>query len=148
MISSRVARYEQVRQAPRPHVLVVDDDPGIRDVLRELLEDAGYRVELAADGLEALHILRDSPHRLVALVDLLMPRMGGVELLNCIARDRALRTRHAYLLMSAQPRALCDALADLLATYSIPVVLKPFEPEALLSTVRELASRFTWEAVH
>ena len=61
-------------------VLVVDDDYGIRDVLREVLADAGYQVVTAADGATALHYLQEAPAmpRLI-LLDLMMPVMTGWE---------------------------------------------------------------------
>lgn len=63
-------------------VLIVDDDPTLRDLLREMLEEEGYRVLQAAEGSIALDILRSSPHRLVVLLDYLMPGMGGKGLLG------------------------------------------------------------------
>ena len=50
-------------------VLVVDDDPMLRDLLREVLEAEGYSVLQAAEGHAALDLLRSSPHRLVVLLD-------------------------------------------------------------------------------
>src|SRR4030081_2307893 len=68
--------------APRP-VLVVDDDPDIRETLRFVLEDAGYPVYTAENGKEALAILA-SAERLPGLIllDLMMPVMSGAEMLK------------------------------------------------------------------
>ena len=129
------------------HVLVVDDDVYIREMLEVILRDAGYVVTSVQDGQAALDVLRDTRDRFVVLVDLVMPRMDGIALLNHVAGDRRLRSRHAYVLMSAQPRTLCSALCDLLASLSIPVLLKPFGMNALLNTVGELAGRTRWLAV-
>ena len=60
-----------------PHVLVVDDDTAIRQMLRLVLEDEGYAVREAMDGIEALAALRVSARPLVVLLDLMMPRLGG-----------------------------------------------------------------------
>jgi CheY-like chemotaxis protein len=60
-------------------VLVVDDDPDIRDALCELLEDEGYRVVSAANGSEALAHLRSGELPCVILLDLMMPVMDGWE---------------------------------------------------------------------
>ena len=61
-------------------VLVVDDDRDIRDSLVELLQDQGYRAAGAANGLEALEVLRTSaPLPCVILLDLMMPMMDGWE---------------------------------------------------------------------
>ncbi|HLZ22838.1 MAG TPA: response regulator [Ktedonobacterales bacterium] len=131
-------------QVSRPTVLIVDDDACLRDALGELLLDAGYAVRMAADGREGLSLLRAATERLVALVDVVMPNMDGIELLNQLAGDRTLAVRHAYALMSAQPRLLCAALTDLLLTLSVPVVIKPFDTDILLMTVAELARRVAW----
>jgi two-component system cell cycle sensor histidine kinase/response regulator CckA len=62
-------------------VLVVDDDQAVRQVIGQLLERAGYQVCLAADGQEALAILKEqAPEIRVVLSDLVMPNMGGFEL--------------------------------------------------------------------
>jgi CheY-like chemotaxis protein len=67
-------------------LLVVDDDAAIREVASGLLEDAGYAVATAEDGLEALAFLGRNPPDLV-ITDLRMPRMSGFELLK-IMRER------------------------------------------------------------
>ncbi len=62
-------------------ILVVDDEPGIRDLLREILEEEGYEVRLAADGQEARAALAASPPALV-LLDIWMPDLDGLTLLK------------------------------------------------------------------
>ncbi|GAA4837565.1 hypothetical protein GCM10023310_13920 [Paenibacillus vulneris] len=59
-------------------VLVVDDDPEIRDVIHVYLRNEGYRVLEAADGLEALDLLKSNLIHLVIL-DVMMPRMDGIK---------------------------------------------------------------------
>src|SRR4029453_111091 len=64
---------------PKP-VLVVDDDPDIRETLRFVLEDAGYPVYCAENGREALQVLEGAKHRPgLILLDLMMPIMSGEE---------------------------------------------------------------------
>ncbi len=59
-------------------ILVVDDDPDIRDSLREVLEDEGYEVACVGNGREALdHLKTSSPRPCVILLDLMMPVMDG-----------------------------------------------------------------------
>ncbi|HUY19830.1 MAG TPA: sigma-54 dependent transcriptional regulator [Candidatus Binataceae bacterium] len=64
-------------------VLVADDDPSIRLVVRHRLEAAGHRVEEAADGTSALEALRHG-HFDVALIDIIMPGMSGLDLLSAV----------------------------------------------------------------
>jgi len=72
-------------------ILVVDDDAGIRDLLREVLLDNGYVVELAANGADALAAVRAGPPAVV-LMDLMMPILSGFEAMMALKRDRATAT--------------------------------------------------------
>ncbi len=75
---------------PRP-VLVVDDDPDIRETLRFVLEDAGYPVYSAENGEEALTVLSTAnPLPGLILLDLMMPVMSGDEMLKALKRVHAL----------------------------------------------------------
>ncbi len=81
---------EPLREAGSATVLVADDDPGIRLVLRHRLEAAGYRVEETADSQSALEALISNRHD-VALLDIMMPGIGGLEVLSA-AREQSSRT--------------------------------------------------------
>lgn len=70
---------------PGGHVLVVDDEPEMCDLLRKVLEKEGYRVSVAADGREAARALPD-PRPDLVITDLLMPDVGGLDLLTEIRR--------------------------------------------------------------
>ena len=76
---------------PHRPVLVVDDDPDIRETLRFVLEDAGYPVYSAENGQEALAILAKA-ERLPGLIllDLMMPVMSGDEMLKALKQVKAL----------------------------------------------------------
>ena len=63
------------------HILIADDEPGIRSFLGEVLRDAGHRVTLAADGAEALALLRKRAYHAL-ITDLQMPHLDGMELLQ------------------------------------------------------------------
>jgi DNA-binding response OmpR family regulator len=65
------------------HILIVEDDPEMLDLLRKVLEKDGYRVSLAADGHDAALRLAADPADLV-ITDLIMPRGSGLELLQTI----------------------------------------------------------------
>ena len=68
-----MARHQHVRP-----ILLVEDDPDLRDAVRLVLEDAGYDVVCAGEGREALTRVRESPFSLV-LLDLMLPVMDGFE---------------------------------------------------------------------
>lgn len=67
----------------KPSVLIVDDEPNIRDVFREFLEEEGYQVLIARNGQEALSTMELNRPDLVFL-DIQMPGMNGVEVLRSI----------------------------------------------------------------
>jgi CheY-like chemotaxis protein len=83
-------------------VLVVDDEPNVRDYLRMILEDAGFRVVTACDGEDALQRIRQSPPDFISL-DLIMPRRSGHRLLLELKRDRNL-DRIPVLIVTAHAR--------------------------------------------
>jgi two-component system nitrogen regulation response regulator NtrX len=62
-------------------ILIVDDEEGIRQVLRDCLEDEGYKVTLAEDGFQALQVLAAEPVDLMIL-DVWLPNMGGIDVLK------------------------------------------------------------------
>lgn len=71
------------------HVLIVDDEEDVRNYLRAALEDAGFVVETARDGLEGLEKARRQPPDLISL-DLVMPKHSGIKLFRELRRDPAL----------------------------------------------------------
>jgi CheY-like chemotaxis protein len=72
-------------------VMIVDDDPALTDGLTELLEDEGYVVVAARDGVDALEQLRAGLRPSVILLDLMMPRMDGWDFRQAQLRDADLR---------------------------------------------------------
>lgn len=70
-------------------VLVVDDEPNVRDYLAQILRDAGFQVRTAGDGEEALAMVRETAPDFISL-DLVMPRKSGHKLLYELRKDRAL----------------------------------------------------------
>jgi CheY-like chemotaxis protein len=121
------------------HVFVVDDDLGIRAVLRCALEAEDHAVLEAEDGVSALEVLHASPWPLVVLLDLRMPHLDGAGVLGTVAGDRVLAQRHRFILLTANPLPLPPALGTLLACLNVPVVSKPFDVDSLLDVVAHLA---------
>ena len=75
--------HEVDPQAAQRRLLIVDDEPGIVDVLKEVLGTSGYRVETASNGAEALARIASQPYDLI-ISDLCMPEMGGEKLYRVI----------------------------------------------------------------
>jgi CheY-like chemotaxis protein len=81
-------------------ILVVDDDPIIRDMMVDILSLEGYPIDTARHGLEAMEILRGEESYLVFL-DVMMPVLGGKEVCAILEAEPDLRDRHVIVLMSA-----------------------------------------------
>jgi two-component system cell cycle sensor histidine kinase/response regulator CckA len=113
------------------YVLVVDDEPMIRQFAARVLLEEGFGVYEATDGEEALDLIRAGVADLdVVLSDIVMPRMNGVQLLQSLS---TLRPDLPVLLMSGYGTA---QLADLGITSPCGVLGKPFSSEALVAEVR------------
>ena len=107
-------------------MLVVDDDPDIRQAIAELLEDEGYDCMLAEHGADALESLdRRTPSLL--LVDLLMPVMNGVELIARLGRDARWRDLPIVVMTAADDRIIGVDVECL----NVPVLRKPVDLETL-----------------
>jgi len=113
-------------------VLVVDDDPGIREAIQRLLERAGLHVRTAANGREALEqVTHDAPD--LILMDYQMPEMDGVTC--CEALKGNPKTESIPVLLAT--RSQVD-LASL--TYADGFLVKPYRQDVLFSLVRKLLS--------
>jgi CheY-like chemotaxis protein len=108
-------------------ILVVDDEPDQRFLLRRIFERAGHEVSDAGNGAAALRAVRESAWDLV-VTDVMMPVMGGVELIRCLRDDPA--TAHIPILAATGEAHLAGA-AD-------AVVPKPYEWRHLLATADAL----------
>src|ERR1700739_3856971 len=73
--------------ATRPKLMIVDDDPEVRVIVAEFLEDFGYRVLQAEGGAQALELLGQTPDLRMIISDIRMPDMSGIELVD-IATQR------------------------------------------------------------
>jgi DNA-binding NtrC family response regulator len=112
------------------HVLLVDDDPGVRYTLREILASEGLAVDEAADGTEALARFEAHPAPLV-VTDLRMPGMDGMELLRRLV-GRSPAPRVIVITAHGSERQAVEAMKAGAADY----FKKPFENEELLAVVR------------
>ncbi|MBO4273266.1 response regulator [Microbispora triticiradicis] len=121
-------------------LLVVDDEPALREALRSSLEFEGYRVETAGDGLAALGLLDDAARNREAydamLLDVMMPRLDG---LTTCRRLRSAGSRVPVLMLTAR-----DAVGDRVSGLDAGAddyLVKPFELDELLARVRALLRR-------
>jgi len=122
-------------------VLVVDDDASFRKIARFALEDAGYAVYEADDGMQSLQRLRFHPRGLVVLLDLNMPKLDGWGVLRIVKAEAQCSKRHRFLLMTANSEALPSALVKLLGDLHVPVIAKPCRLDRMLDAVARAASK-------
>ena len=115
----------------RDYVLVVDDEPAVRRFAARVLEEEGYGVHEARDGVEALDLIRAQGALMdVVVSDIVMPRLTGVELLQTLAANNP---EIPVILMSGYGIA---QLAEQGIASPCGVLAKPFPPERLLEEVR------------
>ena len=117
----------------KPRVLIVDDDPLIRGVVRAVLEDGAYDLEEADSGEEALRVASRRPPDLV-LLDVMMPGMDGFAVAEQIKGDPDLSSAVVVMLTAK------DAPEDRrrgMASGADMYFTKPFSPLELLTTLEE-----------
>jgi putative nucleotidyltransferase with HDIG domain len=117
-------------QADTPRILVVDDEPVIREVLSDLLTSQGYIVQTAENGAVALQELMDNPYHLV-LTDLKMPVMGGEELLAKLAENNI---RKMVIVLTAY--ATVETAIQTMKNGAYDYVMKPFKIDEITLIVK------------
>jgi DNA-binding response OmpR family regulator len=119
-------------------VFIIEDDDAIREALRFVLTDAGYEVFEAPDGVVGLDLLRLATEPAVVILDLMMPRMSGLQLLQtCDQDDTLARQHHAFIVVTAGRGVAVTDFAHYLHDGHIAVVKKPFDVEVLRAQVEE-----------
>ena len=117
---------------PQPHILVADDDPGIRKVVTRALERAGYRVTPLCDGATLMNWVERQEGDLV-ITDVVLPDENGLDL---IAQIRMVRSTLPVVVMSAQSTLMTAVRAsEVGASDYLP---KPFDINGLVSTASRL----------
>lgn len=120
-------------------VLIADDDPDLRDILRSVLEPAGFSVTEAADGTAALQLIRSQTPDL-AILDFMMPGLTGPEICSQVKQDTLLR--HLPVIMLTGKSETQDKVHGINAGAD-DYVIKPFEPQELLARVYMVLRRMT-----
>ncbi len=124
-------------------VLVVDDDPDIRELITWKLSQAGYATVAAADGDAALEVaaaggVAGKPLPDLVLVDWMMPRITGIEVCRAL-RDNPLTAHIPVILLTAKAQK-----SEIECGYAAGVddyIVKPFSPRAMLIRVEAVMSR-------
>jgi two-component system, OmpR family, phosphate regulon response regulator OmpR len=131
--------YTDVMDATEPHLLVVDDDARLRDLLRRYLTDQGFRVTTAGDAAEARRKLDGIAFDLLVL-DVMMPGEDGFQL------TASLRTSSRIPILLLTAKAETAERIDGLERGADDYLTKPFEPRELVLRIRNILQRSTAEA--
>jgi CheY-like chemotaxis protein len=114
-------------------ILVAEDHPTMRQVLRLILEAEGHAIEETADGTEALERIHREPPDLL-LLDLHLPGLDGSAVLEALQRDPPTSAVAVIVISAAGPEARPEALRLGASAF----VTKPFAPAELVATVRRV----------
>lgn len=115
-------------------ILLVEDEPMLQELLKSVLEDSGYRVVAAADGVEAVEIFLQEQHHIgIVLTDMGLPKLGGWELYDKLRGiDPAVKVILASGFVDAEMRneAIKKGAKDF--------IQKPYIPSAILKRIRDV----------
>lgn len=117
-------------------ILIVEDDVSIRRLVRTVLLRQGYKVDLAADGMEAISKLGLADYDVIIL-DLMMPNMDGFSFLTAMARNTPERLKRVIITSAASPSIINEKLKGI----PFDLLPKPFDIEELLSRVRACVTK-------
>jgi CheY-like chemotaxis protein len=126
----------------KPRVLVVDDDRAIRVLVAKIVERAGFPVDTASDGAEAIEKIRKTRYS-VCVIDLMMPNVNGYEIVDFIAEHCAVPERPAVIVITAVADSSAIVRLDGRIVHSI--VRKPFDISVLGELITATATSMTEE---
>jgi len=129
-----VGREDDEACARQAHVIVVDDEPSIREICADVLSSEGYQVSTAKNGREAVEMVAHEPVDLV-LMDIMMPVMDGLSACKAIKADE--RSRDVPVVIMSAAHNLRERVAEVQGI-AAAVVPKPFDFDQLLETVGRL----------
>ena len=122
-------------------VLIVEDDPAIRRLETMVLQREGYRVDVAADGVEAVLKLGIAEYDAIIL-DLMMPNLDGFRFMSTLADQDPERLRSIIITSAASPAVIRDRMRG----QPFAVLPKPFDIAELAETVRACIKARAWPA--
>ena len=114
-------------------ILVVDDEPVIRDMMVDILDMEGYVVEVARNGREALDKVLSTPDHYLIFLDMMMPVMDGRSFCEHLSARPEVRKRHIIVLMSA-----LDRLSSISSLHVDATLPKPFVVDDALEIIQRL----------
>jgi DNA-binding response OmpR family regulator len=121
---------------PKNHILVVDDEPGVREVVKRYLERDGYFVSLASTGPEALRVIETERDEIkLVVLDVMLPGLDGISIIRRVRESNAV----PIILLSARSDEIDRVIG--LESGADDYVPKPFSPRELVSRVKAVLRR-------
>ena len=120
---------------PSRRILIVEDEPNIVESLRFILEQAGFIIDIVADGSSALDRLREGDFQAVVL-DVMLPGMNGFDVLRSIRADGSTREM-PVIVLTAKGQANDRKTAEAIGASAF--ITKPFSNAEVVERVRELS---------
>jgi len=117
------------------HILVADDEAHIGRIIKIKMEQGPFRVTLAFDGQEALDILQQEDRIDLVILDLMMPRLSGLDVLDRIRSSERLKDLPCVILTAAGQE---EYERDARASGATEFLTKPFSPKKLYALIAEL----------
>lgn len=130
----RLAERMTAPAQPRFHVLLVEDEPVIRELVRSMLSDGEVQVDCAANGVEGLKLARQKRYQLV-LLDVVLPQMDGITVCRMLKSDPTTATVPLYMLTAKSKKADVETATRAGADGYIQ---KPFRGAELIELVERL----------
>ena len=118
---------------PGYHILLIEDEPDLRETLRELLELIGFQVETAANGREGLLKLETKGNPCLIMLDLMMPVMNGWQFLETLKKD----PQHGRAEIPVIVVSAAVEMADIQLRYGCRSLSKPVDIDRLLDLAHE-----------
>ena len=122
---------------PQKHLLLVEDEPALREVVAEQLADRGFIVEQAANGEEAYRLFLDKPFDLV-LMDVQMPEVDGLEATSMIRAEERRRNLRPIPIVALTAQTSQPEHEQCFAVGMDGIITKPVSRERLLRTIAEI----------
>jgi two-component system, chemotaxis family, chemotaxis protein CheY len=116
-------------------IIVIDDSDTVREQVSIVLSAAGYEIIEAEDGLQGANVIRQHPGALLAICDVNMPKLSGLDMLQLLGQQGC--TGIPILMLTTEGRP--DLIERARAFGAKGWMVKPFKPTMLLATVKKLA---------
>jgi two-component system, chemotaxis family, chemotaxis protein CheY len=127
-------------------IIVIDDSETVREQVSIVLTEAGYEIIEAEDGLQGANVIRENPGAALAICDVNMPKLGGLDMLQLLGKGDAggvsgggAAANVPVLMLTTEGRP--DLIERARSFGAKGWMVKPFKPTMLLATVKKLARR-------